>query len=126
MNPSFPTNPKIRLEDQIADGALFKIDSKTGHFQSDSNAVHPPKPLIQPSPGYSEAARIANFQGVLVLGVIVGRDGSPQDLWVVKKLGLGLDQKAIEMVQNWRFLPATKDGKPVVVPINIEVTFKLY
>jgi len=57
--------------------------------------MHPPKVLYQPDPEYSEAARYAKFQGMLVLGMIVGRDGDPKDVWVVKKLGLGLDQKAI-------------------------------
>ena len=126
MNPPFPTQPKVPLEDLIADSALFKVDSKTALFKTDSKVVNPPKAIIQPSPGYSEAARLAKFEGILVLGMIVGRDGNPQDVWVVKKLGLGLDQKAIEMAQNWRFSPAVKDGEPVAVPINIEVTFKLY
>jgi len=63
---------------------------------------------------------------VTVLGVIVGPDGNPQDVWVVKKLGLALDRKAIDAVRTWKFDPATRDGEPVAVLINIEVTFHLY
>jgi hypothetical protein len=108
MNPAFPTKPKIPLENQIADGTLFKINSRAEHFKTDTEAVHPPKALFQPDPGYSEAARVAKLEGILVLGMIIGRDGNPEDVWVVKKLGLGLDQKAIEMVQNWQFRPQRK------------------
>jgi Gram-negative bacterial TonB protein C-terminal len=86
LDTPFPTKPKTPLEDQIAERLLFK---------SDPRRMHPPKVLYQPDPEYSEAARYAKFQGMLVLGMIVGRDGDPKDVWVVKKLGLGLDQKAI-------------------------------
>ena len=39
---------------------------------------------------------------------------------------MGLDQKAMEAVRNCRFEPATKDGRPVAVQINVEVSFELY
>jgi TonB family protein len=45
---------------------------------------------------------------------------------VGRTLGLGLDEKALEAVKNWRFDPAMKDGKPVSVAISVEVTFRLY
>jgi protein TonB len=88
--------------------------------------VKAPKVLNAPDPDYSELARRAKYQGVIVLGVIVGPDGNPQDVWVVKKLGLGLDQKAIDAVRTWKFDPATRDGEPVAVLINVEVTFHVY
>jgi TonB family protein len=56
----------------------------------------------------------------------VGPDGRPRDIKVSRQLGMGLDQKAIEAVRMWRFEPATKDGKPVAVQINVEVNFRLY
>ena len=51
--------------------------------------------------------------------------GAPTDIRVVKKLGLGLDEKAIESVTKWRFKPGMKDGKPVAVQATIEVAFRL-
>jgi len=53
------------------------------------------------------------------------KNGVPQEIKVVRSLGLGLDQKAIEAVQKWRFKPGLKDGKPVPVSANIEVNFRL-
>jgi TonB family protein len=58
--------------------------------------------------------------------MIVGPDGKPRDIRVQRGIGMGLDQKAIEAVQQWRFDPATKDGRPVAVQISVEVSFKLY
>jgi TonB family protein len=58
--------------------------------------------------------------------MVVGPDGKPHNIRVVRTLGLGLDEKAIEAVKNWRFKPAMKDGKPVAVQISVEVEFHLY
>lgn len=58
--------------------------------------------------------------------MIVGADGKPRDIRVQPGLGMGLDQKAMEAVKQWRFDPATKDGRTVAVQISVEVSFKLY
>ena len=86
----------------------------------------PPRAAYAPDPEFSETARIAKYQGVMALGMILGSDGIPRDIWVVRKLGLGLDQKAIEAVRGWKFEPATRDGQPVAIQIIVEVTFHLY
>jgi periplasmic protein TonB len=88
--------------------------------------VSAPKAIYAPDPEYSEEARKAKYQGVCVLWLIVGSDGRPHDIRPARTLGLGLDEKAIEAVKNWRFEPAMKDGKPVAVMINVEVSFRLY
>jgi protein TonB len=88
--------------------------------------VSAPRATYAPDPEYSEEARKAKYQGVVVLWLIVGPDGRPRDIKVSRQLGMGLDQKAVEAVRNWRFEPATKDGKPVAVQINVEVNFRLY
>ena len=90
------------------------------------NGVSAPRALDTPDPEYSEEARKAKYQGVVVLWLIVGPDGKPRDIRVSRPLGMGLDQKAIEAVQRWRFEPAMKDGRPVAVQINVEVNFRLY
>ena len=85
-----------------------------------------PRALETPDPEYSEEARKAKYQGTCVLGLVVGPDGKPRDIRVARALGMGLDEKAIEAVRNWRFEPAMKDGRPVAVQINVEVSFRLY
>jgi TonB family protein len=88
--------------------------------------VSAPKALFTPDPEYSEEARKAKYQGTVVLWLIVGPDGRPKQVKVARTLGMGLDQKAVEAVQNWRFEPAKLNGSPVAVQINVEVNFRLY
>jgi TonB family protein len=88
--------------------------------------VSAPRVVYQPDPEYSEEARKAKYQGTCVLWLVVGPDGRPRDIRVARSLGLGLDEKAIEAVKTWKFEPAMKDGKPVAVQINVEVSFRLY
>jgi protein TonB len=88
--------------------------------------VSAPRPIYSPDPEYSEEARKAKYQGVVVLSVIIGPDGRPRDIRVARTVGLGLDEKAVEAVKTWRFEPAKKDNQPVAVAVNIEVSFNLY
>jgi protein TonB len=88
--------------------------------------VSPPRVIYQPEPEFSEEARKAKYQGVCTLGLIVGADGRPSNIRVLSSLGMGLDEKAIEAVKNWKFEPAMKEGHPVRVEIAVEVDFHLY
>ena len=88
--------------------------------------VRAPRPVFSPDPEFSEEARRNKFQGNVVLRIVVGADGRTHDVAVLRSLGMGLDEKAIEAVRQWRFEPGTKDGQPVPVEVNIEVTFHLY
>lgn len=58
--------------------------------------------------------------------IVVDANGIPQDIRVTRPLGMGLDEKAMEAVRQWRFKPAMKDGAPVAVAINVEISFRLY
>jgi protein TonB len=87
--------------------------------------VSAPGVLYRVEPEYSEEARKAKFQGTVVIALVVDEKGNPRDMRVVRPLGLGLDQKAIEAVEKWRFRPGMKDGKPVPVQATIEVNFRL-
>lgn len=84
-----------------------------------------PIPIYRPEPQYSEEARKAKWQGSVTLSLVVDADGRTKDIHVTKPLGLGLDEKAIEAVSQWKFTPGKKDGKPVPVQASIEVTFRL-
>jgi protein TonB len=88
--------------------------------------ISAPTAISSPDPQYTEEARRAKKQGMCTLWLIVDSTGRPRDLRVVRGLGFGLDEKALEAVRNWRFQPALKDGKPVDVQISVEVEFHLY
>lgn len=88
--------------------------------------VSAPRAVYAPEPEFSEEARKAKYQGVCTLGLIVGTDGRPSNIRVLSSLGMGLDEKAIEAVKNWKFEPAMRDGHPVRVEIAVEVDFHLY
>jgi len=88
--------------------------------------VTPPRPLFTPEPEYAEAARQQRYQGLLVLEIIVDSAGKVRAPIILRPLGMGLDENAVNMVLTWRFDPAKVDGKPVAVAMNIEVAFNLY
>ncbi|MGA3031868.1 MAG: energy transducer TonB [Terracidiphilus sp.] len=76
---------------------------------------------------FSDEARRAKYQGVCLISLVVDAQGNPQDIHVARALGMGLDEKAIEAIRQYKFKPAMKDGKTAVpVPITIEVDFRLY
>ncbi len=87
--------------------------------------ISAPSVLSKVEPEYSEEARKAKWQGTVVLSLIVDDLGRPKTIQVLRSLGLGLDQKAIEAVSRWRFKPGLKEGKPVPVWATIEVNFRL-
>jgi TonB family protein len=87
--------------------------------------VSAPVLLSKTEPEYSEEARKAKHQGTVVLYVQIDSSGHAVNVKVVKSLGLGLDEKAMEAVQKWKFQPGKKDGKPVTVEATIEVNFRL-
>jgi TonB family protein len=89
--------------------------------------VRAPVPIYQVEPEYSEEARKAKWQGTVLVSLVVDETGKPVpgSIKVTKSLGLGLDQKAIEAVEKWRFKPTVKNGKPVSVLASVEVNFRL-
>lgn len=88
--------------------------------------VTAPRTIYAPDPQYSDQARSVKFQGSVLLWLIVGADGLPKDIRIVRAVGLGLDERALETVKTWRFDPGRKDGQPVATQINVEVSFRLY
>ena len=87
--------------------------------------VTAPSLIYKVEPEYSEEARKAKYQGVVVIYVEVQPNGRAQNMRVIQSLGLGLDEKALEAVKKWRFRPGSKDGKPVTVVATVEVSFRL-
>ncbi len=87
--------------------------------------VSAPVLLFKLEPEYSEEARKARYQGSVLLSIVVGVDGLPHNIIVIRPLGLGLDEKAIEAVAKWRFRPGMKGGHTVATQAQVEVRFRL-
>lgn len=96
-----------------------------GDVYRPGNGVSNPVAIYSPEPQYSEEARKAKWQGTVLLSLVVDENGHATDIKVVRALGLGLDERAIEAVSKWLFKPGMKGGKPVKVMAQIEVTFRL-
>jgi TonB family protein len=87
--------------------------------------VMPPVLLSKVEPEYTEEARIAKYEGRVAIYVEIRTDGIPQNMRVLRGLGLGLNEKAIEAIRQWRFKPGVKDGQPVTVAATVEVNYRL-
>ena len=88
--------------------------------------VTQPVPIVFPEAEFSDEARRSKYQGICLIAVIVDAHGYPQNPRVIRPLGMGLDEKAMEAVKRYRFKPALKDGKAVPVMITVAVNFRLY
>jgi len=85
-----------------------------------------PVALAHGEPSYTEEARRAKLNGTVVLWLNVDRDGKVASVKILRPLGLGLDDHAVETVMKWRFKPATRDGEPFPVLVSAEVSFRLW
>jgi TonB family protein len=97
-----------------------------GIYPAGRQGVTAPQVIFNPEPSFSDEARKAKAQGIVLLLLVVGKDGHPYDVRVGQSLGMGLDEKAIEAVNRWRFRPATLNGQPVATRIAVQVDFHLY
>ncbi|HEX6773242.1 MAG TPA: M56 family metallopeptidase [Acidobacteriaceae bacterium] len=102
--------------------------SKAGHekIYKVGNGVTAPVLVHAVDAEFSKKAKDAKYQGVSVVSCVVDTNGMPQHVHTVRKLGMGLDEKAIEAVRQYRFKPSILNGQPVAVAITIEVNFRIY
>lgn len=96
-----------------------------GVFQI-GNGVSAPRLVYQPDPEFSEEARKAKFQGSVLVNLIVDATGRPVRVRVLRPVGMGLDEKAMEAVRLYKFIPAKKGDQPVAVELNVEVNFQIF
>jgi protein TonB len=96
-----------------------------GGLYAIGGGVSKPVVLYAPDAEFSEEARKAKFSGNVEVYLIVDEAGAPSHIRVVRGVGMGLDDKAIEAVRQYKFKPAMKDGKPVKVPLYIDVNFQI-
>jgi TonB family protein len=126
-------NSDVELESPLPEPPPFSSLAKP-HRQDLGSEIHrmsepgmiAPKQLYSPEPEFSENARIEKQQGNVDIDLVVGTDGLPRDLQVACSSVPDLNDNAISAVKQWKFAPATKDGKPVPVQLVVEVSFKLY
>jgi len=98
----------------------------SGIYKPGVGGVTFPVPVLTPEAEFSDEARRTKHQGICIVALIVDSRGHPQNPRIVRSLGMGLDEKALEAVKKYTFEPATKNGKPVPVLISIQVDFRLY
>jgi len=99
-----------------------------GGLRHIGQGVTAPVAIFQPEAEFSDEARRAKYEGTVIVSLIVDANGNPQNVHVVRSLGMGLDEKALEAVRQYKFKPAMDQvtHKAVPVPINVEVRFRLY
>ena len=97
-----------------------------GGIRRIGGGVSAPIVLFAPEPEFSEEARKAKVAGNVLVYLQVGTDGRPKNVRVLRGIGLGLDEKAVEAVRNYKFKPAMENGHPVTVEMNVEVNFQIF
>lgn len=112
----------LRMEVKAA--AVAKSDSK----EKEKGNFTPPKIVYQKEPVYPAHARAEKdtVDGSVTLKVLVGEDGVPQQIHIVKSLRKDYDVSALEAVKDWRFDPAMRDGKPVAVDLMLDVNYQIF
>ena len=98
-----------------------------GHYHPGSGGIGYPECVYCPNPPYTEEARKARFQGTVLLQITILPDGRTSDVRVLRGVGMGLDESALQTVRTWRFKPLIGPGnRPVPVDTPVEVTFRLF
>jgi protein TonB len=114
----------MESENHMKLAILLLIAAVSLHPQELSHTTSPTL-VHKVEPHYTKEALDAKLQGEVRLSFVVGSDGIPSDIKVVRALGMGLDEKAVECLQQWRFRPATNHGEPVDQKATLEVEFRL-
>jgi protein TonB len=84
-----------------------------------------PAVIRKVEPVYTKQALAAMFEGFVALSLTVRADGLAENVTVIRGVGLGLNENAVECLKSWRFRPATRDGEPVPARVTVEINFRL-
>lgn len=121
------TVPIFAAEARFPGGTRPKNEKLPEGVYVAGNGVLPPKVVYQNLPSYTQAARDAKAEGIVLLEAIVRKDGSIDSVKVLRGIGYGLDESAVNAIaHDWKFQPGTLNGKPVSVKILVETSFRLY
>jgi TonB family protein len=126
------TYPEIRnLVNQLEllkkrrDDAMFTQENQKAPNTYIGSATRPPAVMFEQDPEYSEQARKAKYSGTVALLVEVGASGQVTGVTVIHSAGMGLDEKAVEAIAQWKFRPGSKDGNPVATQLQVNMNFRL-
>ena len=110
-----------------SEGQTLKVNLSLSARMDPISMNHSSAPALihKVEPEYTEEARQAKLEGTVLVKVEITPEGKATNIKVLHALGLGLDEKAVECVAQWRFKPGLKDGQPVTVVAQIEVDFRL-
>ena len=97
-----------------------------GGIRRIGGGVAAPIVLFAPEPEFSEEARKAKASGNVLVYLQVDTNGRPMHVRVLRGIGLGLDEKAVEAVSHYKFKPAMENGHPVAVEMQVEVNFQVF
>jgi TonB family protein len=114
-----------RTVSQAQDSAQKSDDVVYDLHNAGDYGIKPPKAVYAPDPEYTDKARRKKISGTVVVSLIVTPDGTVRDPKITTSLDKDLDRQALATLSKWKFEPATKDGKPVSVRINTEVSFRI-
>jgi TonB family protein len=119
---------EIRQQQQAEQAQVANQQESPNGLYKVGNGVSAPVPLNTVQVQYTDEARQNKLQGTVLVSLVVNTEGTPQGATIVRSLDPGLDEKALEAVQQYKFTPAIEQqtGKPVPVEITLEVNFKLY
>ena len=88
--------------------------------------IDPPRLTYAPGPRYPRAARNVGHQGTSILSLVIGTNGRPHDIAILRPLDEELDACAIAAVRKWRYKPALRDGEPLEVQVHARIKFRLH
>ena len=115
IDVDFKLPPQVQLSMRSNEGEPVRM----------SPGIAPPTITFRVEPEYTPEAREAKYRGTVVVAGVVHEDGTLEVSKVVRGLEYGLTEKAVEALQQWKFKPGMRGGKPVAVSLNIEVNFNL-
>jgi len=121
-----PANAAPRDSSSGAGTGTTVVTADDGQPKRIGGGVSAPVAIKQVQPQFSEEARKKQMGGTVTVDLIVDQHGLPQNVHVTRVVGMGLDEKAVEAVKQYRFKPAMENGKPVAVYLNVEVLFALF
>ena len=112
-------------QQRVQEAAASMVDPNLGEVVSAGPGIRPPEISENSEPEYSEEARIARHEGTVLLQADVAVTGEVKNVVLVRSLGLGLDERAVEAVRHWRFKPARRGRDQVAFRATFEVNFRL-
>jgi TonB family protein len=118
--------PPLKPGNAVSSGAGSPQEYGGVPVRKIGGGVTEPELIYHVEPEFSAEAKKAKFNGIVLVNLIVDSKGKPQDVRVLRGVGMGLDEKALKAVRAYRFRPATEYGKPVPVGLNVEVNFKIF